>query len=237
MAACLCASTITNTPALALGDRNKNKRECNLQLHRSGRKSECISTGAHRRRCDSTRPPSPVGRTSVRKRVVGGRARRVEWSERARRRLRCARTMTTHAQHDRDPMELAVSNATETATPRPVHVVVTIASIQAVPYTIGIFGNLMALFILHRTRSSSNQKHGFMLRCLATNDCIALTGMLVLMFVGMYWPETKTNVWSCRFRVLWRFFGLGSGCVAIVMAVERWLALTKPFFYQKVMYP
>jgi hypothetical protein len=54
------------------------------------------------------------------------------------------------------------------------------------------------------------------------------------MFVSVQWPSTKNNVWSCRIRVLWRFFGLGSGCVAIVMAVERWLALTKPFFYQKV---
>ncbi|XP_050532385.1 rhodopsin, GQ-coupled isoform X2 [Daktulosphaira vitifoliae] len=102
-----------------------------------------------------------------------------------------------------------------------------------VSYTVGIFGNLLALLILHRTRSSSNQKHGFMLRCLATNDCIALTGMLVQMYVALYWPETTKSVWSCRFRVLWRFFGLGSGCVAIIMAVERWLALTKPFFYQK----
>lgn len=135
-------------------------------------------------------------------------------------------------------MELVVPNAT-VAAPAPVVTgrYTVNPGLQAgvtVSYTVGIFGNLLALFILHRTRSSSNQKHGFMLRCLATNDCIALTGMLVQMYVSLYWPSTKDSIWACRFRVLWRFFGLGSGCVAIIMAVERWLALTKPFFYQKV---
>ncbi|KAE9523393.1 hypothetical protein AGLY_015945, partial [Aphis glycines] len=147
------------------------------------------------------------------------------------------------AEHDRDPMELAVTNATASSSPAtpvlPVMPSVSRPSSTGVQmgvtglYAFGIFGNLLALFILHRTRSSSNQKHGFMLRCLATNDCIALAGMLVQMFVSFKWPSTRNNVWSCRIRVLWRFFGLGSGCVAIVMAVERWLALTKPFFYQK----
>lgn len=143
-------------------------------------------------------------------------------------------------EHDRDPMELAASNVTAASTPLNATAAVAATGrspglgIHVVPYTIGVFGNLLALFILHRTRSSSNQKHGFMLRCLATNDCIALAGMLCQMFVSIYFPSVKQNVWFCRSRVLWRFFGLGSGCVAVVMAVERWLALTKPFFYQKV---
>jgi hypothetical protein len=103
-----------------------------------------------------------------------------------------------------------------------------------VPFIVGIFGNLLALLILRRIRSSSNQKHGFLLRCLVTNDCIALTGMFLMFVVKTLWPDVKRDVWMCRFLVLWRFFGLSSGCVAIVMAVERWLALTKPFFYQRV---
>ncbi|KAF0757934.1 prostaglandin E2 receptor EP4 subtype-like [Aphis craccivora] len=98
----------------------------------------------------------------------------------------------------------------------------------------GVFGNLLALFILYRARSGSNQKHVFMLRCLATNDLIVLVGRVVHMFVNIRWPYTKNTVWSCRISVLWRFFGLNSGCVALMMAVERWLALTKPFFYRKV---
>lgn len=37
----------------------------------------------------------------------------------------------------------------------------------------------------------------------------------------------------CFFRILWRFFGLSSGCVAFLMAIERYCALTKPFWYCK----
>lgn len=141
-------------------------------------------------------------------------------------------------EHDRVPMEMAVPNVTAATTIDALHRDVTQNSGfrvgMALPFTVGIFGNLLALFILHRTRSSSNQKHGFMLRCLITNDCIALTGMLIQMLVKWYWPDTAKTRWLCCARVLWRFFGLGSGCVAVVMAVERWLALTKPFYYQKV---
>lgn len=39
--------------------------------------------------------------------------------------------------------------------------------------------------------------------------------------------------WTCIGRVLGRVFGLNSGCVALIMAMERWLALTKPFTYQQ----
>ncbi|KAG8223631.1 hypothetical protein J437_LFUL016592 [Ladona fulva] len=47
-------------------------------------------------------------------------------------------------------------------------------------------------------------------------------------------PSMGTAHFLCVLRVVWRLFGLGSGCVAIVMAVERWIALTRPFLYQKV---
>lgn len=78
-----------------------------------------------------------------------------------------------------------------------------------------------------------NRKHLLMLRCLATNDLVALLGMLVQMYGTIYgaWGVTKI---ICSLRIVWRLFGLFSGCVAIVMAVERWLALTRPFVYQKV---
>ncbi|XP_046398795.1 prostaglandin E2 receptor EP4 subtype isoform X2 [Ischnura elegans] len=46
-------------------------------------------------------------------------------------------------------------------------------------------------------------------------------------------PSLDTAHFLCGLRVVWRLFGLGSGCIAIVMAVERWLALTRPFLYQK----
>lgn len=175
--------------------------------------------------------PTRVGWRGVHRRRRGNRRRRAR---------RSAGRPWRAAERDRAAMEPAVSNSTAP----PSTSTATVASSSSpstgvlvgatATYTLGVFGNLLALFILHRTRSSSNQKHGFMLRCLATNDCIALAGMLVQMYVARTWPDTAKNVWSCRFRVLWRFFGLGSGCVASIMAVERWLALTKPFFYQKV---
>ena len=35
----------------------------------------------------------------------------------------------------------------------------------------------------------------------------------------------------CFVRLIWRFFGMSSGCVAFIMAIERYFALTKPFVY------
>lgn len=83
-----------------------------------------------------------------------------------------------------------------------------------------------------------NRKHLLMLRCLAINDLVALLGMWIQMYIKMYITIYIGNVISmrifCSLRVVWRLFGLFSGCVAIVMAAERWLALTRPFVYQKV---
>lgn len=73
-----------------------------------------------------------------------------------------------------------------------------------------------------------------MLRCLASNDLVALLGMLVQMYISIYVAGVTSNRAFCSLRVVWRLFGLFSGCVAIVMAAERWLALTRPFVYQKV---
>ena len=72
-----------------------------------------------------------------------------------------------------------------------------------------------------------------MLRCLIGNDLTALLGSLVQMYVRLYLPNPNEK-WLCVSRVLFRVFGLGSGCVALVMAVERWLALTHPFVYPRV---
>lgn len=72
-----------------------------------------------------------------------------------------------------------------------------------------------------------------MLRCLVGNDLTALLGSLVQMYVRLYLPNPSEK-WLCVSRVLFRAFGLGSGCVALVMAVERWLALTHPFVYPRV---
>lgn len=103
-------------------------------------------------------------------------------------------------------------------------------------YVLGIFGNSLALvFLCKKGTRPSNPRHRMMLKCLSTNDFSAMLGMLVLMYIQLYSPvEVAKNIWFCRVRVIWRVFGLGSGCVTMVMAIERWLALTRPFLYQKV---
>ncbi|XP_033210378.1 prostaglandin E2 receptor EP3 subtype isoform X2 [Belonocnema kinseyi] len=100
-------------------------------------------------------------------------------------------------------------------------------------YLTGVVGNLSALFILFHKDKRRNPKHLLMLRCLAINDLVALLGMLVQMYVTIYVAGSKSSRAICSLRVIWRLFGLFSGCVAIVMAAERWLALTRPFVYQK----
>ncbi|XP_014488568.1 PREDICTED: prostaglandin E2 receptor EP3 subtype isoform X2 [Dinoponera quadriceps] len=104
-------------------------------------------------------------------------------------------------------------------------------------YITGVIGNVSALVILFHRDKRRNRKHLLMLRCLATNDLVALLGMLVQMYVTIYVGNVASTRIFCSLRVVWRLFGLFSGCVAIVMAAERWLALTRPFVYQKVTYP
>lgn len=105
--------------------------------------------------------------------------------------------------------------------------------ILTVNYLLGIFGNLLALWFLCKSQPY-NAKHRLMLRCLASNDLAAGLGMMTLLYMKLYLhSDFHSNIYFCRVKVMWRIFGLGSGCVAIVMAVERCLALTKPFFYQK----
>lgn len=62
--------------------------------------------------------------------------------------------------------------------------------------------------------------------------------MVLQMYLMLYLPsemKKDPNIlrWTCIGRVLCRLFGLNSGCVALVMALERFLALTKPFTYQQ----
>lgn len=77
----------------------------------------------------------------------------------------------------------------------------------------------------------------FYFSCLASNNLIGLLGMLTTMLLKIYVPEDKFKAyvrWDCTLKVLCRFFGLSSGCIAAVMAIERWMALARPFIYHKV---
>lgn len=124
--------------------------------------------------------------------------------------------------------------------PNPLKRHVTFASqmVLTLVYITGVIGNVSALVILFHRDKRRNRKHLLMLRCLATNDLVALLGMLVQMYITIYVGSVISTRGFCSLRVVWRLFGLFSGCVAIVMAAERWLALTRPFVYQKqVTYP
>lgn len=99
-------------------------------------------------------------------------------------------------------------------------------------YVLGVLGNLAALWILYRSSRTRNSKHILMLRCLIMNDLVAVLGMLSLLHIQKY--TLLPVYWCCVLYVFMRAIGLGSGCVAFVMALERWLALTRPFVYQQV---
>ncbi|XP_057659427.1 prostaglandin E2 receptor EP3 subtype [Diorhabda carinulata] len=99
-------------------------------------------------------------------------------------------------------------------------------------FLIGLIANLAALYILHKTAKRRNKKHLFMLRCLATNDLMAQIGMIIL--TNKFFYENVHPSIYCPSFVVVRAFGLGSGCVAFVMALERWLALTRPFLYHQL---
>ncbi|CAN8002162.1 unnamed protein product, partial [Ixodes hexagonus] len=105
-------------------------------------------------------------------------------------------------------------------------------------YLLGIAANACALTLLGR--SPRNRSQALMLRCLAWSDLLALLGSCSAMHLQAALPRMagghggrRVPRWLCALRVVLRFFGLSSGCVATVMAVERWLALTRPFVYQK----
>ncbi|CAL7945944.1 unnamed protein product [Xylocopa violacea] len=117
------------------------------------------------------------------------------------------------------------------------HVTFAAQVVLTLVYITGVIGNVSALVILFHRDKRRNRKHLLMLRCLATNDLVALLGMMVQMYITIYVGSVMSTRGFCSLRVVWRLFGLFSGCVAIVMAAERWLALTRPFVYQKVTYP
>ncbi|KAK9890235.1 hypothetical protein WA026_010348 [Henosepilachna vigintioctopunctata] len=99
-------------------------------------------------------------------------------------------------------------------------------------FTVGIMGNCAALYILNTTSKARNRKQVLMLNCLAINDLLGLFGMfIVLLICDLTVIDTQ---YICKAFVILRSFGVASGCIALIMAVERWLALTKPFLYQQV---
>ncbi|XP_065360668.1 prostaglandin E2 receptor EP2 subtype [Calliphora vicina] len=108
--------------------------------------------------------------------------------------------------------------------------------LSAIVIVLGVIGNFLALVILARKKATKHSKYTFMLRCLSTNNFIGLLGMLTTLLLKIYVPREifeQYTQWDCVGKVIWRFFGLSSGCIAAVMAIERWMALARPFIYHK----
>ncbi|XP_037819736.1 prostaglandin E2 receptor EP2 subtype-like [Lucilia sericata] len=108
--------------------------------------------------------------------------------------------------------------------------------LSAIVIVLGVIGNFLALVILARKKATKHSKYTFMLRCLSTNNFIGLLGMLTTLLLKFYVPREifeQYTKWDCVGKVIWRFFGLSSGCIAAVMAIERWMALARPFIYHK----
>lgn len=102
-------------------------------------------------------------------------------------------------------------------------------------YIFGAVANIFSLLLLSQGKQARNRKLTLMIRCLAANDLMALGSSFFLVYMRIYLdPGFVASRWFCGLRVLTRFFGFSSGSVASVMAVERFIALTRPFFYQKV---
>ncbi|XP_017059016.1 prostaglandin D2 receptor [Drosophila ficusphila] len=131
---------------------------------------------------------------------------------------------------------LAPTNATFAAAPKALYANHNRLIIGTIVMVLGVFGNSLALFILARKKHNKNSKYTLMLRCLATNNLLALLGMLTTTLLKIYLPKDVLQSFvrmDCVGLVVWRFFGLSSGCIAAVMAAERWMALARPFIYHK----
>ncbi|XP_047986597.1 prostaglandin E2 receptor EP4 subtype [Leguminivora glycinivorella] len=107
-------------------------------------------------------------------------------------------------------------------------------TILKVVYVAGIVGNGVAIVCLRKgEKRVRNRKHLLLLTSLASNDIVALVGMMASMLVAEAIPWVSATRAYCAIRVVLRVFGIGSVCIAVTMALERYLALTRPFLYQK----
>lgn len=110
----------------------------------------------------------------------------------------------------------------------------TVQAIITVVYLFGLLGNTTALFYLLNPKSKPrNPRHVLLLTLLLINDLTAVIGMWTQMNISIHYKAIAQTKAFCSLRVIWRAFGLGSGCIVTVMAIDRWLALTRPFYYTK----
>ncbi|XP_047508015.1 prostaglandin E2 receptor EP2 subtype [Pieris napi] len=137
----------------------------------------------------------------------------------------------TLAEFFNDTLDPLPGNATS---PKVMSQMQTLLIIVKVAYAIGIVGNAAAIITLRLgERRVRNRKHLLLLTSLAANDLVALVGMVSALLVAEHFPDVARTQGYCAARVVLRIFGIGSVCIVVTMALERYLALTRPFVYQK----
>ncbi|XP_055841983.1 prostaglandin E2 receptor EP2 subtype-like [Episyrphus balteatus] len=102
--------------------------------------------------------------------------------------------------------------------------------------SIGILGNFLALVKLARKRRYNNGSYTLMLRCLTANNLIGLMGVSTMVIVKRTVPPNillEYNHWFCASWVVFRFFGISSGCIAMIMSIDRYIILNHPVIYQE----
>lgn len=99
---------------------------------------------------------------------------------------------------------------------------------------VGVLFNLLALCVLSRTWSRTNKRYVFLLCCQFAQDSLWLSCHLILYVMLLLWPDAFAVQFACKYRLVLVFCNLSTCSVIFLMAVERWMALTKPFFYHIV---
>ncbi|EDV96195.1 GH16125 [Drosophila grimshawi] len=134
-------------------------------------------------------------------------------------------------------IEVTTNRSATTATNHDLYKIRKRLILSLITMIIGVIGNLLALIILARKKHNKNSKYTYMLRCLATNDLVGLSGMVAATLLKLNFHDGNESQFlvklDCVGHVVWRFFGVGSGCIAAVMAAERCMALARPFIYHK----
>ncbi|XP_055914576.1 rhodopsin, GQ-coupled-like [Eupeodes corollae] len=101
---------------------------------------------------------------------------------------------------------------------------------------VGILGNLLALIKLARKRNFSNSSYTLMLRFLISNNLIGLVGVTTMVIATRILSKNITmeySRWFCACWVVFRYFGMSSGCIAVIMSIDRFMILSHPVFYRE----
>lgn len=101
---------------------------------------------------------------------------------------------------------------------------------------VGILGNFLALVKLTRKRCYINGSYTLMLRCLIANNLIGLMGIATMYIAKRSISQhlmPEYSRWFCASWVIFRFFGLSSGCIAAIMSIDRYIILKHPVYYHE----